>query len=70
MALKSLNDFNNERLAVHDAENTVPLIKNGIACPSCGKELVDSNPNQMLLTDPPQKQIECGSCEYTGHRYC
>jgi hypothetical protein len=43
--------------------------KNGIACPKCGCELLDSNPNLMLLTNPPQFRVHCSSCDYHGTRF-
>lgn len=43
---------------------------NGIACPKCGKELLDTKPNEMLASMPPKKSISCSSkkCDYTGYR--
>lgn len=38
---------------------------NGIACPSCGKELYDSSPSITLTTAPPMKHVHC-SCGYKG----
>jgi hypothetical protein len=38
---------------------------NGIACPSCGKELYDSSPAITWPTAPPSKSIHC-SCGYKG----
>ena len=44
-------------------------IKNGIACPQCGRELLDTTPNLVLTSYPPKKNIHCGNCEYKGYRY-
>jgi hypothetical protein len=44
-----------------------PLL-NGIACPKCGHELLDSNPGVLLLSKPPQLNIHCSSCPYKGTR--
>lgn len=41
--------------------------KNGIACPTCGAELYDSNPMELLTSLPPQVRIHC-KCGYTGTR--
>jgi hypothetical protein len=49
--------------------NFTPLVRNGIACPNCGEGLVDSNPNMMLLSNPPQFHIHCPSCNYHGTRF-
>jgi hypothetical protein len=43
---------------------------NGIACPDCGEELLDSNPMETLASNPPQKNTKCSSCDYTGYRIC
>ena len=40
---------------------------NGIACPTCGAELYDSNPMEMLTVFPPRLRIHC-DCGYTGTR--
>jgi hypothetical protein len=42
--------------------------KNGIACPECGKELYDTKPNEILTSDPAQKETNC-DCGYNGYRY-
>ena len=68
MSLVPLSEFNNKMLFMHSIVND-PLA-NGIACPQCGKELYDKNPNVTLLTDPPRKSIICLGCDYTGYRYC
>jgi DNA-directed RNA polymerase subunit RPC12/RpoP len=41
---------------------------NGIACPVCGKELYDSNPEMLLLSHPPKLEIACYYCGYNGLR--
>ena len=43
---------------------------NGIACPKCGEELLDTQPNVTLSSLPPQKNVGCSSekCDYTGYR--
>ena len=50
-------DFNEPRL-------------NGIACPNCGEELLDTKPHETLASFPPKKSISCSSkkCDYTGYR--
>lgn len=42
---------------------------NGIACPSCGTELYDTNPSVQLASWPPQYHVHCKECAYTGYRY-
>ena len=41
--------------------------RNGIACPECGKEMIDTDPYIVLPTDPPQKRIGC-ECGFSGYR--
>jgi hypothetical protein len=41
---------------------------NGIACPECGEELLDSNPNMTLTSNPAKKSIHCSKCKYNGYR--
>ena len=43
--------------------------RNGIACPECGEELYDTNPNMTLTSMVPKKVIHC-VCGYTGYRNC
>ena len=44
-------------------------VKNGIACPDCGSEMIDSNPLICLTSHPPQYRIHCSACGYTGTRF-
>lgn len=41
---------------------------NGIACPICEEELLDSKPNITLASYPARKNIHCQSCGYIGYR--
>lgn len=68
--LKSLEEFNDERRALHRvmSDNLSPARPNGIACPKCGKELMDSDPSITLTSCPPQKNIHCKGCGYKGYR--
>jgi predicted RNA-binding Zn-ribbon protein involved in translation (DUF1610 family) len=47
---------------------TTGPVKNGIACPDCGSELMDSNPSICLTSHPPQWAIHCPECGYAGTR--
>lgn len=60
----SLEEHNRIRHSFHSNDP----IKNGIACPKCGNELLDSNPMMTLTSYPPQKSTHCNSCDYTGYR--
>lgn len=39
----------------------------GIACDECNYELKGSK--YLLLTNPPQQDIECDNCGWKGRRY-
>ena len=60
--LKTLARHNQE---VRDAMNNPN--KNGIACPNCGSELDDVG-RGILLSNPPQMEVKCFNCGYTGYR--
>ena len=40
----------------------------GIACPRCGSELHDKYKDVVLTSSPPQKNVVCFTCGYTGLR--
>ena len=65
--LMSLKDFNVIAQAMNHYDYTQP-IQNGIACPHCGEELWDKNPVKTLQTIPPQKEVLCKNCVFTGYR--
>ena len=44
-------------------------IANGIECPSCGCEMVDSDPGQSFETHPPQTPIACEQCGFSSMRF-
>lgn len=67
--LKSLEDHNNEKLNWgYDFYGNSP-VPNGIACPECGEEMVDSNPMVTLASIPPKKNIDCPSCGHKDFRF-
>jgi hypothetical protein len=68
MTLKSLNEWNAEQSNNYRTANSNEPRPNGLACPVCGYELVDSQPNITLTSSPPQKNVYCEACEYTGYR--
>ena len=41
---------------------------NGIACPSCGADLLDKSPGSVLYSDPPQTSTHCVDCGHQGYR--
>lgn len=64
--LKSLEDHDRERYARHDF--VTKERPNGIACPKCGAELIDTMPNCVLASLPPRLAISCLKCAWTGSR--
>ena len=64
--LKSLDEHNTTAWNSSLYGNTP--VPNGIACPNCGEELMDSNPMITLTSYPAQKNTHCPSCDYTGSR--
>lgn len=64
--MKTLDEFNKERLDLYrDKSNPTP---NGIACPKCNNELYDSNPQFILTSYPPRKNVHCEKCAFHGTR--
>lgn len=60
-------------LAVHERRvfaslNALGPKANGIACPGCGAELMDTSPWRVLQTNPPSLNIHCDSCNFLGTR--
>ena len=67
--MKTLEQHNRERQAAHDT--ITALLKptgNGIACPRCEGEIVDSSPGVTLMCNPPKKDVHCPACHYHGLR--
>jgi DNA-directed RNA polymerase subunit RPC12/RpoP len=62
--LKSLEQHDQERRQWwmdRDMRN-----RNGLECPKCKRELVDSNPNVVLTSNPPKKHVHCPHCTFQG----
>ena len=68
--LISLDQHNSTNSTFHWGMMNPKPIPNGIACPKCGEELLDTQPNVTLTSMPPQKNVGCSSkkCDYTGYR--
>jgi len=68
--LKSLEEHNAINSTFHWGMMGQSPVPNGIACPKCGAELLDTQPNVTLTSMPPQKNVGCSSenCDYTGYR--
>lgn len=65
--LRSLASWNAERRERYYAP-AAKDVPNGIACPQCGGELVDSHPNVVLTSLPPKKDVHCPHCGHTDYR--
>ncbi len=66
--MKSLKEFNEDRLAQIEEEQNPRLRFNGIQCPNCEGELHDPAPNEVLLSNPPKKVVRCSLCGFQGYR--
>ncbi len=66
--LVSLEDHNTKQRDLYARHARRHAKPNGIACPDCGRELVDTSPNFTLLSVPPKKHVGCNRCGYRG--YC
>ena len=64
MNLESLEEFNTRESGRYRKESN----GNGLKCPECGEELLDSRPGGILLSSPPQVSVHCKTCNWTGHR--
>ena len=67
--MKTLKEHNEERMGrfITAQRNNEPNA-NGIGCPECDDELWDSNPMEILASNPPQKNVHCPKCGYRGYR--
>ena len=66
--LISLESFNQAQSIFHTGMNSNLPVYNGISCPKCGSELMDSRPMFTLMSKPPQKDVHCPKCGYIGFR--
>tara|TARA_R110000868_G_C10426085_1_gene723836 strand:+ start:338 stop:559 length:222 start_codon:yes stop_codon:yes gene_type:complete len=68
--LKTLTENNADAFSFTRVDFNAPQL-NGIACPKCGSELFDSQPNVILTSHPAQKNTKCSSkkCDYSGYRF-
>jgi hypothetical protein len=67
--LKTLEQHNADAMAISSSQLRDNPIPNGIACPKCGEELVDSNPSITLTSLPTKKSTHCAKCDYKGYRF-
>lgn len=63
--MKTLREHNTEAMRRHRRRAEQPR-NNGIECPECGAEMVDSD-GFVLTSSPPQKNIHCPSCQHKAY---
>jgi transcription elongation factor Elf1 len=62
--MKTLKQHDEERREFYKNPHS---IRNGIECPKCGAELLDSIPDEYLYSFPPKKAIHCAECGFDGY---
>ena len=65
--LKTLKQHDNEQMRLTRRFPDEPVL-NGIECPDCGAELLDSTPDIVIASTPHKYNIHCASCAYRGYR--
>lgn len=67
MTLRSIESWQEYRRKEHELLdfNRYRPRPNGIACPKCSAEMVDTSPNISLTSNPPQKYVHCPACEFS-----
>ena len=63
MKLKTIEEYNQEKTQLRNFQINPGT---GVQCPQCGEELVESNPNHILLTYPARKAVHCPTCKYSN----
>jgi len=66
--MKSLEEHNQERSDDYQGIYNPNPKPNGIECPKCKEELHDTQPNMVLTSYPPKKNVGCLKCGYKGYR--
>lgn len=64
--MKTLEEHNREKRERYREREKYPRL-NGLECPVCKHELMDSR-KEILASMPPQKDVHCSHCEYKGYR--
>lgn len=69
MILKALHDFNADAWRRHrECQERMVDVPNGIACPKCGMQMMDTDRRLVLTTSPPQYNIHCPACKHQDFR--
>jgi uncharacterized protein with PIN domain len=66
--LKTLEENNAQAFQFSNQFSNAPQ-PNGVECPQCKSELLDSNPMMTLTSIPAKKNIHCNQCDYVGYRF-
>ena len=64
--LKSLIEHNDSKLTNVFGVNST---NSGFACPICTSELIYTNPNLMLTSHPPKREVRCSNCKHIDYVY-
>jgi len=64
--LKSLKQHNDSKLTNVFGVNST---NSGFACPICTSELIYTNPNLMLTSHPPKREVRCSNCNHIDYVY-
>jgi len=69
--LFTLQQFNERAIEIFNLSHDKPLSKNGIECPICNNELLDSNFGYELNAGLMTKKVLCDNynCGYEGFRF-
>lgn len=65
--MKTLDEYNKEKIEdIKEAKQKMHL--SGVLCPKCKEaEMVFPNPNMLLMSNPPKKNIKCPKCDHRGY---
>jgi len=64
--LKSLKQHNDSKLTNVFGVNSK---NSGFACPICTSELIYTNPDMMLTSHPPKREVRCSNCKHIDYVY-
>lgn len=69
--MKTLSEYEQEWDAIRKKDKDLGVqryeTRIGIACDNCGTELIGEK--SLLMSSPPQQNIRCPKCEWTGRRF-
>ena len=64
--LMPLKQHNNSKLTNVFGVNST---NSGFACPICTSELIYTNPDMMLTSHPPKREVRCSNCKHIDYVY-